>query len=150
MIVVFLSSLALLGTLILILYLTFVWQGGGGKWSLTFIRALAPPILIFVTSDLNDNFSWTPFYMIQPKTKFRFSVQNHDFWQALEGSDHFMPPPYQRAQYDIPTKERLRIMFWILKCRVQLLRERELERIWAKTTELIMLIIDGSTIFKGK
>ena len=45
--------------------------------------------------------------MIQPKTKFRFSVQNHDFWQALEGSDHFMPPPYQRAQYDIPTKERL-------------------------------------------
>ena len=67
--------------------------GGGGKWSLTFIRALAPPILIFVTSDLNDNFSWTPFYMIQPKTKFRFSVQNHDFWQALEGSDHFMPPP---------------------------------------------------------
>ena len=80
----------------------------GGKWSLTFIRALAPPILIFVTSDLNDNFSWTPFYMIQPKTKFRFSVQNHDFWQALEGSDHFMPPPYQRAQYDIPTKERLK------------------------------------------
>ena len=45
--------------------------------------------------------------MIQPKTKFRFSVQNHDFWQALEGSNHFMPPPYQRAQYDIPTKERL-------------------------------------------
>ena len=45
--------------------------------------------------------------MIQPKTKFRFSVQNHDFWQALEGSDHFMPPPYQRAQYDIPTKVRL-------------------------------------------
>ena len=82
-------------------------RGGGGKWSLTFIRALAPPILIFVTSDLNDNFSWTPFYMIQPKTKFRFSVQNHDFWQALEGSDHFMPPPYQRAQYDIPTKVRL-------------------------------------------
>ena len=65
-------------------------RGGGGKWSLTFIRALAPPILIFVTSDLNDNFSWTPFYMIQPKTKFRFSVQNYDFWQALEGSDHFM------------------------------------------------------------
>ena len=47
--------------------------------------------------------------MIQPKTKFRFSVQNHDFWQALEGSDHFMPPPYQRAQYDIPTKVRLTI-----------------------------------------
>ena len=46
--------------------------------------------------------------MIQPKTKFRFSVQNHDFWQALEGSDHFIPTPYQRAQYDIPTKVRLK------------------------------------------
>ena len=43
--------------------------------------------------------------MIKPKTKFRFSVQNHDFWQALEGSDHFMPPPpYQRAQYESPTQ----------------------------------------------
>ena len=63
------------------------------------------------TSDLNDKFSWTPFYMIQPKTKFWFSVQNHDFWQALEGSDHFMPPPYQQAQYDIPTKERLKICY---------------------------------------
>ena len=47
-------------------------------------------------------------------------------------------------------KGALRIMLRILKCRGQLLRERELERIWAKTTELKMLIIDGSTIFKGK